>query len=592
MGGNDAFRIVLSLLLLSSSYATEKCKSQSKRPNIVFILADDLGWDDVSFHGSNQIPTPNIDKLANQGVILNSYYVSPTGTQSRAALLTGKHPINLGLQHGSIFSTQPYGLPLNEITLPQYLKPLGYVTHGVGKWHLGFFKKEYTPEKRGFGTFFGFYNGQEDYWDHTVNQQYLGLDLRRNGKIVKDQKGHYATDMFTDETVHIIEKHNTSKPLFIYLAHQAVHTGNSNSPLQAPKDLIKKFKYIPNKQRQKYAAMVTSLDESIGRVTQALMKKNIYDNTIIVFATDNGGAPNGMERNWGCNYPLRGGKHTLWEGGVRGVAFVHSPLLVDAQRVSNDIMHVADWLPTLYHVAGGDLDDIKIKLDGYNMWNMISLSKLSPRKEVLHNIDPVTKTAAIRMGKYKLIVNQNMNYYSSWYQRFQSRRDPDDDFDILKIKVLPGAELTCSNFEKRTSTFDCDPSISPCLYNIEIDPCEYDNVFSRKHKIAAIMFKRLIHYQRHGKAVLNPDREATADPRLFDGIWSPWQVLENDHLVENASKKIPYPHEKCYKGINHVTTKKSSSKKSLIPQDNKMVQSTSFLDDIMEKVFKNPNMLK
>ena len=119
---------------------------------------------------------------------------------------------------------------------------------------------------------------------------------------------------------------------------------------------------------------------------------------------------------WGCNYPLRGGKHTLWEGGVRGVAFVHSPLLVDAKRVSNDVMHVSDWLPTLYHAAGGDLGDVKVKLDGYNMWNMISLSKRSPRKEVLHNIDPVTKTAAIRMGKYKLIVNQNMNYYSSWYQ--------------------------------------------------------------------------------------------------------------------------------------------------------------------------------
>ena len=106
------------------------------------------------------------------------------------------------------------------------------------------------------------------------------------------------------------------------------------------------------------------------------------------------------------------------------------------------------------------------------------------------------------------------------------------------------------------------------------------------------MFQRLIHYQRNGKAVLNPDREAAADPRLFDGIWSPWQVLENDDLVQNANKKIPYPHEKCYKGINHITTKKSSSKKSFIPQDNKMIQSTSFLDDIMAKAFKNSNMLK
>ena len=101
---------------------------------------------------------------------------------------------------------------------------------------------------------------------------------------------------------------------------------------------------------------------------------------------------------------------------MRGVAFVHSPLLVDTKRVSNDVMHVTDWLPTFYHAAGGDLDDMKTKLDGYNMWNMISLSQTSPRKEVLHNIDPITKSAAIRIGKYKLIVNQNMNYYSSWYQ--------------------------------------------------------------------------------------------------------------------------------------------------------------------------------
>lgn len=123
-----------------------------------------------------------------------------------------------------------------------------------------------------------------------------------------------------------------------------------------------------------------------------------------------------FHRNWGCNYPLRGGKHTLWEGGVRGLAFVHSPLLVDNKRVSEEVMHVSDWLPTLYHAAGGDLNDFKIKVDGYNMWDVISLSKPSPRKEVLHNIDPVTKNAAIRVGKYKLIVNQNMNYYSSWYQ--------------------------------------------------------------------------------------------------------------------------------------------------------------------------------
>ena len=130
-------------------------------------------------------------------------------------------------------------------------------------------------------------------------------------------------------------------------------------------------------------------------------------------------------------------------------------------------MHVTDWLPTLYHAAGGDLNDIKTKLDGYNMWNTLSFSKQSPRREVLHNIDPIARTAAIRMGKFKLIVNQNMNFYSSWYQRSQARRDPDDDEEVLKINVLSGAEVMCTKLEKRDSTFDCDPSQSPCLYDIE-----------------------------------------------------------------------------------------------------------------------------
>ena len=149
------------------------------------------------------------------------------------------------------------------------------------------------------------------------------------------------------------------------------------------------------------------------------------------------------------------------------MAFVHSKLLVDTGRVSHDLIHASDWLPTLYYAAGGDLNDVKTKLDGFNMWNMLSFSDPSPRKEVLHNIDPVAKNAAIRMGKYKLLVNQDMNFFSSWYRRFTSRRDPDDDDQILQINVLQGAELVCTKWEKRDSTFDCDPSQSPCLYDME-----------------------------------------------------------------------------------------------------------------------------
>lgn len=257
--------------------------------------------------------------------------------------------------------------------------------------------------------------------------------------------------------------------------------------------------------------------------------------------------------------------------------------------MSEDLMHVTDWLPTLYHAAGGDINDIKAKVDGYNMWNTLSFSKQSPRHEVLHNIDPITKNAAIRMGKYKLVVNQDMNFYSSWYQRFKSRRDPDDDAEILKLEVLTGAEVLCTKWEKRDSTFDCDPSQSPCLYDIETDPCEYDNLFSRKYKKAAVMFKRLVQLQRQGKPVLNPDHEDAANPKNYNGTWSPWQVLETKFQVLNAIKKIPYPKKKCYQRLNYNSKISKTSRKSTIPEQT--TKTRTFLDDLAP-VFTRPNVEK
>ncbi|KAJ7390387.1 hypothetical protein OS493_025640 [Desmophyllum pertusum] len=201
---------------------------KAPRPHIIMIVADDLGWDDVSFHGSPQIPTPHIDKLANTGVILNSYYVNPLCTPTRASLMTGKYAVNLGVQHETVFGTQPYGLPLSEATTPQYLKSLGYRTHGVGKWHLGFFEKEYTPTYRGFETFYGFWNGKEDYWDHTSLEDVWGTDLRDNMKAVKNETGHYGTELFSEVAERIIDTHNKSEPLYLYLAQQGVHSANGN----------------------------------------------------------------------------------------------------------------------------------------------------------------------------------------------------------------------------------------------------------------------------------------------------------------------------------------------------------------------------
>ncbi|CAG0921257.1 unnamed protein product [Notodromas monacha] len=220
-------------------------QSQS-RPNIVFILADDLGWNDVGFHGSTAIRTPNIDDLAYSGIMLNNYYVNPICTPSRSSLLTGKYPIHTGMEHSVILETEPWGLGLDEILLPEYLAPLGYTRHIVGKWHLGFFQKEYTPTYRGFQTHFGYWSGKHDYWSH-FSEKYIsnnffmtGLDMRLNMEPAHNTTGRYTTDLLTEAATLIIHHHKVDEsPLFLYLSHLAVHSANKEQPLQAPKELGK-----------------------------------------------------------------------------------------------------------------------------------------------------------------------------------------------------------------------------------------------------------------------------------------------------------------------------------------------------------------
>ncbi|XP_035226431.1 arylsulfatase B-like isoform X8 [Stegodyphus dumicola] len=239
------FYIILYSSLLRVSFG---------RPNIIILVADDLGWNDLSFHGSSQIPTPNLDYLANNGIILNNYYVCPICSPSRSALMTGFYPIHTGLQHDVIYVDQPWGLPLSKILLPQYLRKLGYSTHAVGKWHLGFFRKEYTPTFRGFDSHYGYWGGKEDYFDHTQQMgEMWGLDFHHNMKSVTDALGKYSTALFTNHTVHIIKHHNSSKPLFLYVAYQAVHSANSYATLQAPENYIKRFPNIKDKNRKIFA---------------------------------------------------------------------------------------------------------------------------------------------------------------------------------------------------------------------------------------------------------------------------------------------------------------------------------------------------
>lgn len=226
----------------------------------------------------------------------------------------------------------------------------------VGKWHLGHYKKEFTPLYRGFESHLGFWTGHQDYFDHTAAESGTwGFDMRRNMSIAFDLHGKYVTDTLNQESVRIVEDHDTKSPLFLYVAHAAVHSGNPYEPLRAPDETIVKMDHIQEYDRRKFAAMVSKVDDSVGDLVKALHKKDMLSNTIIVFSTDNGGPAEGFNLNAASNWPLRGVKDTLWEGGVRGAGFMWGASVIQKpKRVSHQMMQIADWLPTLYAAAKGD----------------------------------------------------------------------------------------------------------------------------------------------------------------------------------------------------------------------------------------------
>ena len=411
-------RVVLCLLL--AIIPALAAADQPLRPNIVFLLADDLGSHDVSWRGS-EIKTPHLDGLANKGARLNQFYVQPVCSPTRAALLTGRYPFRYGLQVGVVRPWAQYGLPLEERLLPVALKEVGYETAIVGKWHLGHFRPEYLPTRRGFDHQYGHYNGALDYFTHVRDG---GFDWHRDDKVNRDEG--YSTELLAEEATRLIKGRQRDKPLLLYVPFNAVH-----APLQVPEKYTEPYAQLKGN-RKTYAGMIAAMDEAVGRIVAALREEKMLEQTLILFSSDNGGPnPGNLTRNG----PLRAGKGTVYEGGVRVCAFASWEGQIPASEVETPI-HITDWYPTLLRLAGAKTEQ-PLAIDGHDIWPVLK-DKAPPTRDTFV-LNSAPDGSAIRVGDWKLVVHPDRK--TDGVELFDLNKDPGEKENLASTQVDKVREL-------------------------------------------------------------------------------------------------------------------------------------------------------
>jgi arylsulfatase A-like enzyme len=396
------------------------------RPNVVFIMADDLGWADVAFHGGNA-PTPHLDQLAAEGLELTQHYVAPVCSPTRTGLLTGRCWSRFGITT----PTNELALPTDTVTLSRALESTGYDTCLIGKWHLGSLPK-WGPNHFGFDHSYGSLAGGISPWNHRYKKGPYSITWHRNEELIEEQ-GH-VTDLLTDEAVHWIESRGTS-PFFLYVPYTAVHL-----PIKEPAEWLERApKSITPDVPRHYAACVMHLDDAVGRIITALENAGVRDETLLVFTSDNGGStvenndlkypddncPNG--RLTGNNHPLRGRKGDVYEGGTRVPTIVSWPARIKSGQVDSPLQ-ITDWMPTLCSLAGYH-SERDLNWDGANITELlIDRSPLPDRP--LYTAGPRWRSSSLRYGDWKLIVHGEGE--NRKLELFNIASDPNESSDLAK----------------------------------------------------------------------------------------------------------------------------------------------------------------
>jgi len=533
---NLGLAAVLAAAVAPGAAAAAARNSTTGKPHIVLVLVDDWGWDNAGYHRPNdpEVATPTIDRLVREGIELDRHYTYHYCSPSRSTLQSGRLSVHVAygfddpLLRSNVDPDSGFsGIPRNMTGLAEKMRAGGYRTHMTGKWDAGMATWDHTPMGRGFETFFGYYHHAVDYYtehvaDSSSKPDICGnlVDLWNTTGPARTRNGTaYLEEMFTENTMGILDRHNPAEPLFLFHAFHLVHT-----PFQVPEEWERPFLFIRNVQRRKYAAMVHYMDAVVGKIVKKLEDKGMWDRTLMVVSSDNGGptyhfpwsGPAGAR-----NAPLKGGKFSDWEGGVRVNAFAAGGAIPAARRGTKleDFIHMADWYATFSRLAGVDPADARAAaaglppVDGVDQGALL-LGGAAPgtgRRSEIH-----LSARALLSGRWKFIAGG-----MTAVEMGHDPHAPLGDRWVPFSDYLPGYDIPPEVLRNLT---DCHKG---CLYDIFADPFEANEVAMEQPEVLARLKARLAELN---KQVFLPDR-GVADPAgctRWNGFYGPWIDMSSE----------------------------------------------------------------
>jgi len=577
--------------------------SHGAKPHIFFILADDYGWNNIGYHNpSREVSTPNIDKLVKQGVELDRHYAYNQCSPSRSSIQTGRYPNHVNSANTDPLRYNPKdkiggypGVPPKMTMIPGKLKEAGYETAFTGKWDVGMVSLAQTPRARGYDRFLGYLHHANSYCSQRVPLLSVGdidvcqgrfYDLWLENSTYSGPSflagSRYEEEIFSEHTLDVISKHDASKPLFMFHAFHLLH-----SPLQIPEVWLKNFTFMEIKGRsdvlrRQYNAMVQYMDNEVGKFVKALQDKGMWDNTLLVFISDNGG-PTYMS-GAASNEPLRGGKLSDWEGGVRVNAFVSGGMLAENIRGTKveGLSHIADWYTTFCTLVGVDPTDKSAAevglppVDGVDLMPLITGEKKNVRDEIY------LSRKALIVGDMKLIVGTiPFNHWSGPVYPNNTcapcklgKCDDCPQPGFMSGYWLPCTDAGCFSAREDGAssaggeypremehfggwTYNCTgPGRLGCLFNLTADPNEHSDLIEQQSEVAEIMYTRLLQLR---KTDFDPDRgQQTYIGCIqffrYSGYYGPFVDGDGNPLHQINGKGSPPPCDQC----DHVTKKAAS----------------------------------